>query len=289
VTPGRPDAVFLLTDYGDGDEFAGVVRAVVLRHAPQAPIVDLTHGVPAFDVRAGALTLSRCVAYLGPGVVVAVVDPGVGSGRRAVAVRVRGVPGPHDSGPLHLVGPDNGLLGWAIDELGGAVAAVGLSGPGSAGGTFDGRDLFAPVAARLWSGATLEDVGIPLDPASLVRLAPPKVAVSPVGSGSGPGTVEAEVQWIDRFGNAQLAARADDVARAGLSDPLEIRVATTTRRSRLVSSFAALDADEVGLLLDANGHLSVVCHRRPAATVLGVRLGDMVRVSRVPDPGEGAR
>jgi S-adenosylmethionine hydrolase len=287
VTRGPRDAVFLLTDYGHEDEFAGLTRAVVLRQAPGAPVVDLTHGVPPFDVRAGALILSRSVAHLGPGVVVAVVDPGVGSGRRAVAVAVPGGPGPEGVGPRHLVGPDNGLLGWAVDALGGATAAValpatgslaragGVVGPGDGGGTFDGRDLFAPVAARLWLGATLNDVGYPIDPGSLVRLPPPQLAVSA-------GSVETEVLWVDRFGNAQLAARADDAVRAGLGDAVEIRVGGSTRAGRRVASFAALDRDEVGLLIDANGHLSLVCDRRPAATVLEVRAGDMVRLRPAP-------
>ncbi len=280
MTPGRREAVFLLTDYGYQDEFAGVTRAVVHRYAPEAPVVDLTHGVPPFDVRAGALALSRCVAYLGPGVVMAVVDPGVGSGRRAVAVTVRGAPGPAAPGPGHLVGPDNGLLGWAIDALGGPAAAVALSGAGRTGGTFDGRDLFAPVAARLWSGATLNDVGMPIDPGSLVRLPPPRMVVSPAGPAS--GSVEAEVLWVDRFGNAQLAAGATEATLAGLDGVVEVRVGTATRRARLVTSFAALEDDDVGLMVDANGRLSLVCRLRPAATVLGVQGGDVVTVSRVP-------
>lgn len=287
TTAGR-DAVFLLTDYGGDDEFAGVLRAVILRHAPQARIVDLTHGIPPFDVRAGALMLSRCVTYLGPGVVVAVVDPGVGSGRRAVAVTARGAPGPAGAGPLNLVGPDNGLLGFAVDALGGVAAAVALPGTVSVGSTFDGRDLFAPVAARLWAGATLNDVGMPIDPESLVRLPAPRMIVSPA-VGTGLGSVEAEVLWVDRFGNAQLAAVAGDAARAGLAGTLEIRTGTTTRRAVLVPSFAALEPDDVGLLLDANGHLALVCRLGSAATVLGVRPGDIVTVSQIPgrSPGTG--
>ncbi len=286
MTGAGRGAVFLLTDYGEQDEFAGVTRAVVLREAPGAQVVDLSHGVPSFDVRAGALMLSRCVGSLGPGVVVAVVDPGVGSGRRAVAVAVRGRPGAV-AGPLTLVGPDNGLLGWALDELGGATAAVALA-PGQPGGTFDGRDLFAPVAARLWSGATLNDVGLPVDPESLVVLAPPRVRVSGAGPGGdggpGGGSVEAEVLWVDRFGNVQLAARAGDGVRAGLGESVEISLGTgepeAVRRGRRVDSFAELADGEVGLLVDANGHLSLVCRRRPAATVLGVCAGDVVTVRR---------
>src|SRR5579864_8280675 len=112
-------AVFFLTDYGGADEFAGVMRAVVARHAPGAPLVDLSHDLPPFDVRAGALALERAAPFLGPGVVVGVVDPGVGSPRRGVAATPAGA-----NGPGYFVGPDNGLLVWALEALGGVAAAV---------------------------------------------------------------------------------------------------------------------------------------------------------------------
>jgi S-adenosylmethionine hydrolase len=274
-------AIFLLTDYGYGDEFAGVTRAVVLREAPGAPVVDLTHGVPPFDVRAGALALARSVPFLGPGIVVAVVDPGVASDRRAVAVRVGAgahpvTPAPGaDGGPRVLVGPDNGLLGWAIDALGGASAAVALPALPAGPGSFDGRDLFAPVAARLWLGAELADVGSPVDPDSLVRLAPPLLTTSPAGS------VEVEVVWVDRFGNAQLAARPSDLERAGMGAEVDVGFGPATVRVRRVGAFAELDDTEVGLMADANGHVAMVCDRRSAATVLGVRPGDVVILRRV--------
>jgi S-adenosylmethionine hydrolase len=330
VSPiGGRGAVFLLTDYGDDDEFAGVTRAVVLREAPLAPVVDLTHRVPPFDVRAGALTLARSVVSLGPGVVVAVVDPGVGSGRRAVAVAVgrRSDPASSPEGPGILVGPDNGLLGWAVEALGGAVAAVALpSGRGQS--TFDGRDLFGPVAARLWSGATLNDVGLPIDPGSLVTLPSARLVVVPAGDGAGkgigqggPGSVEAEVLWVDRFGNVQLAARAGDGAEAGLGSAtdsagespgdrtgegagggggeIEIEIGSGGRRGRArwVASFEEIGEEGVGLLVDANGQLALVCRRRSAATVLGVRPGEIVTLHQVrgevpgvgPDEGGGER
>jgi S-adenosyl-L-methionine hydrolase (adenosine-forming) len=302
VRPGPRGAVFLLTDYGSEDEFAGVTRAVVLREAPEAPVVDLTHGIPPFDVRAGALLLSRCVGYIGPGVVIAVVDPGVGSGRRAVAVEVpgdTGLPtGPERprARPRYLLGPDNGLLSWAVDALGGVTAAVALpaspgatatgAAPGGSAASFDGRDLFAPVAARLWGGASLNDVGIPIDPESLVRLRAPRLEVSAragapeagtTGRG-GAGSVETEVLWVDRFGNVQLSAGDDDAHRAGLDDDVEVRTERSTLGARRVTSFAALGGDEMGLLVDANGQLCLVCDRRSAATVLEVRAGDMVRL-----------
>ena len=268
-----PGAVFLLTDYGEVDEFAGVTRAVVLRSAPGAPVVDLTHQIPPFDVRAGALALARAVVHLGPGVVVAVVDPGVGGGRRAVALAVEAA-----GGPRYLVGPDNGLLGWAVDRLGGAVAAVSLAPVGGSGGTFDGRDLFAPVAARLWAGATLHDVGLPVDPAGLVRLPEPRLVVVVARGDEGAGSVEAEVLWIDRFGNVELAARAVEGAGAGLPDVVEVRVGARRWTARRVVGFDALEGDAVGLLVDANGQLALACGRRSAATVLGVRPGDVVRL-----------
>jgi S-adenosylmethionine hydrolase len=283
VTDVGRGAVFLLTDYGNRDEFAGVTRAVVLDRAPDAILVDLTHEVPAFDVRAGALTLARCVGSLGPGVVLAVVDPGVGSGRRAVAVAVGGASvrsTARRAGPRYLVGPDNGLLGWAIDALGGATAAVALTPPsGPAGPTFDGRDLFAPVAARLWGGATMNDVGVPIDPGTLVRLADPVLRVT------AGGPLEAEVLWVDGFGNVQLAAREADGDVAGLHGALEIVVAGSPHGGRRVANFDVLGTDELGLLVDANGRLALVCRRRPAATVLGVEPRDMVMVRPVSGPG----
>jgi len=278
-------SVFLLTDYGLADEFAGVVRASVVRHAPGAPIIDLTHGVTPYDVRAGALTLVRAVPHLGPGVVLAVVDPAVGTERRALAVSV--VPARHDDAPRHFVGPDNGLLPWAVDVLGGVDRVVALraphpsgsgSGAGSgAGATFDGRDVFAPAAARLWQGVPMAELGDEVDPAGLVRLTPPRVVASS-------GALEVEVQWVDRFGNVQLAASPADADAAGLGAQLEAEphvVGSVVHRARRVAAFASLAPGELGLIVDANGHLSLVCDRQSAATVLGVKSGDNVTMRAV--------
>jgi len=273
-------SVFVLTDYGLADEFAGVVRAAVLRHAPGVPIIDLTHGVTPFDVRAGALALVRAVPHLGPGVVLAVVDPGVGTTRRGVAVSVPSSAG--CTGPQHLVGPDNGLLPWAADALGGVERAVSLppsaSSTAGLGATFDGRDVFAPAAARLWQGTPLEELGDGLDPRTLVRLTPPLCS-------SVRGALEAEVQWVDRFGNVQLAARSDDAIAAALGDDLEI-VADSTHRARRVRAFAALGPGALGVVVDANGHLALVCDRRSAATVLRVQPGDVVTLRTAPKGDE---
>jgi len=272
-------SVFFLTDYGLADEFAGVVRAAVFRHAPGAPLIDVTHGVTPFDVRAGALALARAVPHLGPGVVLAVVDPGIGTARRGVAVSVRSTSG--SDGPHHLVGPDNGLLPWAVDVLGGAEGAVSLPPPSSVGlgTTFDGRDVFAPAAARLWQGTPLAELGDGLDPRTLVRLAPPLCAVSR-------GALQAEVQWVDRFGNVQLAAGPDDATAAALGEELEV-VAADVHRAQRVRAFAALGPGALGVVVDANGRLALVCDRRSAATVLRVQPGDVVTV-RAAGPAGGS-
>ncbi|MDE3087598.1 MAG: SAM-dependent chlorinase/fluorinase [Acidobacteriota bacterium] len=275
--PRRAGAIHFLTDYGDADELAGVVRAVLARLAPGAPVVDLTHQVAPFDVRAGALALERAAPHLGPGVVLAVVDPGVGTDRLAVAVSV-----PAGDAPRALVGPDNGLLARAADALGGATGAVALAPqPGEGRATFDGRDVFAPAAAALWRGAALEELGEPVAPDSLVRLPEPGLVVSEV-------EVAAEVLWVDRFGNVQLAARPADGRAAGIDrgGRVELRAGGAVHHAPFVRAFAELDApgvagaEGIGVLVDANGRLAVVCARQAAATVLGVREGDTVTLRR---------
>ncbi len=234
-------------------------------------MVDLAHDVTPFDVRAGALMLERAVPHLGPGVVLAVVDPGVGTGRRAVVVSVA----PGGRGPRLFVGPDNGLLAWAVDDCGGPEQVVVLApvAPGAGVSTFDGRDLFAPAAARLWSGSAPGDLGAQADPGSLVRLTPPRLALAE-------GALETEVLWVDRFGNVQLSARPDDARAAGLGTTpgtaVEVVAAGGVHRARWAPTFAALGPDDLGAMQDANGRVALACDRRSAATVLGVRPGDVV-------------
>lgn len=276
-SPDRAEAVFILTDFGTTDEFAGVMKAVIAREAAGAMIVDLTHEIPSFDIRQGALALERAAPHLGPGVVVAVVDPGVGTKRRGIAVAVK--PGP---GPRHLVGPDNGVLSFAIDSLGGPTAAVELlppSRPPGAGATFDGRDLFAPAAARLWSGSQLHELGPSVEVSGLVHLDTPVLEV-------GAGELRAEVLWIDRFGNVQLSARASDSEVAGLGEVVVVEAQGSSTRitARRASSFAV--GPGVGLIADSNGRLALVCEGRPAATVLGVQPGQILKLYGAKPSGE---
>lgn len=265
----RYDTVNFLTDYGTTDEFVGVVKSVVYSIAPHVRIVDVTHDVRAHDVRAGGLALARSAAYLNAGVVLAVVDPGVGSTRRAVAVEV-------GDGSTVLVGPDNGLLAPTVALVGGATDAVDITNSPfrltAPGPTFDGRDLFAPVAAQLCAGTPLGDVGTPIDPALLMP------AIMAVSRRDGE-TVVAEVLWVDRFGNCQLNVDPDDLASTRYS----LQIGEQRRPSRRVTHFEALAPGEVGLVVDSTGMVAIVLNRASAATELRMGEGTEVRLH----PGEG--
>lgn len=278
--PAAP-AVYFLSDYGLADEFVGVVHAVLHRLAPSAITVDLTHGIPPFDVRSGAEALVRAAPHLGPGVVLAVVDPGVGGARRGVIVETGAPP----SRPRWLVGPDNGLLLPAAGLLGGLLRAWSLRRPAGIPATFDGRDVFAPAAAALSCGAQPSSLGIELAPRELVRTAPPTVEV---GEKTGRTALRAEVTWVDRFGNVQLAAAAADAPTftegsdrrtVGASPAVELRLGTgTVLRARPVGTFSELAAAELGVMVDANGRLSLVVREGSAADTTGVRAGDEVEL-----------
>ena len=271
--PGsNPPVVSFLSDYGLADEFVGVCKAVVLRAAPTAQIIDVTHGIPPYDIRAGALTLARAVQYLPPGVVLAVVDPGVGTDRRAVAVEV-------ETG--FLVGPDNGLLAPAVAMLGGAMRVVSLTNPEyqleAPGATFAGRDIFAPAAGYLAAGTPLETLGDRLDPMSLV----PGTMPLPRDEG---GRAEGEVLWIDRYGNAQLNIDPGDLAALGVEPggPLEIRCGQDRRTGRWVGSYAEANQFELAVVVDSYGLVSLTLDRRAAAEELGLRPGSAVTLGPVP-------
>src|SRR5437764_11039180 len=197
--------VTFLSDYGLDDDFVGICHGVIATICPQARVIDITHGVARHDVRVGALILRGTLPYMPAGIHLAVVDPDVGAERRAVALRL--------ADDRLLVGPDNGLLSLAAAAAGGIVEAVDIASspfrlePVSA--TFHGRDIFAPVAARLAAGIALADVGVPLDPDLLGGLSLPAAEVRD-------GTLGAHVVHVDRFGNVQLDAVHDDLATLDL-------------------------------------------------------------------------
>ena len=262
--------ITFLSDYGLADEFVGVVHGVIAGICPDARVIDLGHGIPRQDVAAGAAMLARALPHMPPGVHLAVVDPEVGARRRAVALRTI------EEGRL-LVGPDNGLLMPAAERFGGVAEAIEISAspwrlePVSA--TFHGRDLFAPVAARLACGAPLASAGIPLEPAELVTAE----LTQPRREGD---ALVSHVVTVDTFGNAVLDAAHGDLMESGLKLGDAIAARAGSRRIRGVVARTFADVEPGGLLLyeDATGALALAVNGGDAAALLGVRAGDEVRL-----------
>jgi S-adenosylmethionine hydrolase len=265
MSPEWPLITFL-SDYGLQDDFVGVCHGVIAMLCPRARVIDITHGIPRQDVRAGAIVLAGALSYTPPGVHLAVVDPDVGAQRRAVALRV--------ADDRLLVGPDNGLLWPAAERAGGIVEAADIARspyrlePVSA--TFHGRDIFAPVAARLADGAELADAGELLDPAELVRLEFPRPRIEE-------GWLVAHVVYLDRFGNVQLDASHDDLEPAGLKlgRAAQLRDASGERHTcTFARTFADVEPRQLLLYEDAYRRLAVAVSQGDAGRRLGTRIDD---------------
>ncbi|MDR9391205.1 MAG: SAM-dependent chlorinase/fluorinase [Trueperaceae bacterium] len=266
--------VFLLTDFGTRDVYAGVLRAVVAREAPAAAVHDLTHEVPPQDLHAARIALASATPSLpADAVTCAVVDPGVGSDRRAVVVRARRP----DGATLWGVGPDNGLfspwLGASRPPYGGAVRAdaawvldparVGAPGPGT---TFDGRDLFAPAAGRLARGASPEGFADPFDPGELVRLPAP----GPVATRD---ALEGRVAWIDRFGDVVTNVPIDELPAGRFAVELAGR-----RVEGPTQAFADVPPGQPLAYLGSYGALEIAVAGGSVASAWGVALDQPLRV-----------
>jgi S-adenosylmethionine hydrolase len=264
--PARP--ITFLSDYGLDDEFVGVVHGVIAGICADATVIDISHGVPRQDVQAGALMLARALPYVPAGVHLAVVDPEVGARRRAIALRC---------GDRLLVGPDNGLLIPAAERFGGVAEAVEISAspwrlePVSA--TFHGRDVFAPVTARLACGAPLASGGTPLEPGELVDLerSQPRQEQD---------ALVAHVVATDTYGNVMTdAAYGDLTARAlRLGDPIAARAQARRVRGVVARTFSDVAAGGLLVYEDAGGSLALAVNGGNAAALLGVRAGDEVRL-----------
>jgi S-adenosyl-L-methionine hydrolase (adenosine-forming) len=263
-----PRPITFLSDYGYRDEFTGVCRGVIARISPDARVIDITHGLPRHAVRQGAVILANSLPYMPAGVHVAVVDPGVGSERRPVAVLVA------DEERL-LVGPDNGVLSLATQRLGGAVEAVDLTTsafrmqPVTA--TFHGREIFAPVAAHLAAGAELGEAGEAIEVESLSHLDLPQPRVYPE-------RVVAHVLYVDGFGN--IALNVDHIGLTETFLRMGHKVSVDTGRARVTVPFARTFADVSagqGLLYeDSSRSLALAINRDSAAELLGLRPDDEV-------------
>jgi S-adenosyl-L-methionine hydrolase (adenosine-forming) len=261
-----------LTDYGLEDGFVAACHGAAARIAPEARVIDITHLVQPGDVRRGAAVMAQTVAYLPPAVHVAVVDPGVGTARRAIAV---------SAGESILVGPDNGLLSWAVAALGGGKEAVQLTNgdlwlhPVSS--TFHGRDIFMPVAAHLAAGLELAAAGDQISVGDLVVLPAPTSRLHD-------GAVEGEVMSVDRFGNVQLSIPAADAGRLGIGigTPVIVRCGRRQFTVPYLDTFAAGAPGEIVAFTDSAGLISLAINAGDAAQQLGLPPGAHVRLSQSP-------
>ncbi len=262
--------ITFLSDYGLRDDFVGVCHGVIAKICPAARVIDITHGVARHDVRGGAVVLQEAIAYMPVGVHLAVVDPDVGARRRAVALRL--------ADHRILVGPDNGLLSPAAELGGGVTEAVDIAHspfrlePVSA--TFHGRDIFAPVAARLAAGAALAEAGDPCEPEKLIGLDLPRPRREDA-------VLVAHVLAVDRFGNAQLDATHEDLADFGLRLGREVEIdlgPRGTHCAHYARTFADVAAGEMLVYEDSFRRLSLAVSHGDAAARLGLAVDDELRI-----------
>lgn len=276
----RFDHISFLSDYGTRDEFVGIVKCVVADIAPHVRVIDITHDISAFDVRAGSLALARAVAYVPEGVVLAIVDPGVGSARRAIAVSVAG-------GKGVFIGPDNGLLATGVALAGGAELAVELTNTkyhlSSPGTTFAGRDIFAAVAAHVCNGVSLHDLGNEIDTASILP------GIVPITREEN-GAVVGEVTWVDHFGNCQLNIGPTEIEQWG--SPVRIAIGLPSSPNYVVRSVPVVHnfsqiGGGLGLVIDSYGMLALCTDRGSAAAECDLAPTVQIALSQDPASGQG--
>lgn len=270
--------ISFISDFGGADEFVGVVHGVLARVAPESRVIDLTHGIQRGNVRSAALALTRSIQYLPEGVCLAVVDPGVGSERKAIAA---------DTPWGFFVGPDNGLLSPAVAMVGGATRIVAIENPDamipSPGETFHGRDVFAPAAGLLASGeAALEDLGPALSDDAVTPLLLPLTETE--GS-----TISGEAWWVDRFGNAQTNISPEELSELGVGegDIVTVTVGSTVRTLRWVTSYSDVEEGEPLLHVDSSGLLAIAVRAGRADEDLNVAEGLSVRMAGRTGPTAG--
>jgi S-adenosylmethionine hydrolase len=261
--------VTFLTDFGLVDDFVGICHGVMKRIAPEVEIIDITHGIEAHGVLQGALVLANTLPYLPEGVHLAVVDPGVGSPRRSLAVR---------SGDGRLfVGPDNGLLVPAAEKLGGIDAAFEVTNreyalePVSA--TFHGRDIFSPAAAYLARGVAVEELGPAVDVGSLTRLDVPQPEVTD-------RRIRACCLYVDRFGNMQLNLTRGHLQQLGIEPgrQVELELASESYYAVAARTFADARGGEIILYEDAYENIAIAISGGSAAETFSARPGVDVRI-----------
>jgi S-adenosyl-L-methionine hydrolase (adenosine-forming) len=260
--------VTFLSDFGLQDDFVGTCHGVIKRIAPDAEIIDITHGIPATSILQGALVLANTVPYMPVGVHLAVVDPGVGGIRRPLALR--------DAEGRLYVGPDNGLLVPAAERAG-IEAAHELANPAYAletvSRTFHGRDLFSPAAAHLANGVAVGELGPPLDPDALVRLDLPQPRI-------GEARIEAVALYVDSFGNIALNLTREDAEGAQIVPGTQVELDLAGERYFAVAArtFADARAGDIILYEDSYGNMSIAISSGNAAQLLHAAPGQSVRI-----------
>jgi S-adenosylmethionine hydrolase len=264
----RPFVTFL-TDFGLRDDFVGTCHGVIKRIAPEAEIIDITHGIEPQEVLQGALVLANTVPYMPVGVHLAVVDPGVGSRRRCVVLT--GADG------RRYVGPDNGLLVPAAERLGGIASVHELTNPAyrleSVSLTFHGRDVFSPAAAHLATGVDPAELGPELDPATLVRIPLPEPEV-------GTRRVRATILYVDRFGNVQLNLGLEHLEQIGIHPGTQVELQLPLDRYFAVAATTFADARPGDIILyeDAYGNVSIAIRDGDAADMFSAEAGQDVLI-----------
>ena len=262
--------ISFLSDFGLRDEFVGVVHGVLAKLAPESRVIDVTHAVPRGNVRSGSLSLTRAIQYLPEGVCLAVVDPGVGSDRRAIAA---------ETSWGFFVGPDNGLLSPAVALLGGASLIVSIENPEamipSPGETFHGRDVFAPAAALLASGdAAMGDLGPLVEGDDLTPM------LLPLSDING-AIVSGEAWWVDGYGNVQINISPEELAEVGIAhgDSVTVMVGSTIHTVTWVTSYSDVEEGEALLHVDSAGLMAVAVRGGDAADAFNVAEGVAVSLA----------
>jgi S-adenosyl-L-methionine hydrolase (adenosine-forming) len=269
--------ISFLSDFGHEDEFVGVVHGVIARIAPEVRVIDIGHDFPRGDVHAASLALLRAIQYLPEGVALAVVDPGVGTERPAIAAR---------TGWGYFVGPDNGVLAAAVAMVGGADRVVAIENEElrlpAEGATFHGRDVFAPAAAVLASGQTeFTDLGPEIDPEMVVPM------MIPLSQTDAFGAVNGEVLWVDHFGNAQSNVAPAELVAIGLEARGDVAVTIGGVEHRLpwVEAYAHVPHGEALLHVDSYGQMAIAVRDGRADERFG--LAPRTALSfRLPDSGD---
>jgi S-adenosylmethionine hydrolase len=261
--------VSFLSDFGLQDDFVGTCHGVIKQIAPEAQIIDVTHGIPPQQVLQGALVLASTLPYMPVGVHLAVVDPGVGSQRRALALR--------DEDGRCFVGPDNGLLVPAAERAGIAVVHE-IANPeyalASISRTFHGRDIFAPAAGHLANGLALEELGPPFAPDALIRLDLPQPQL-------GQTRVSATILYVDSFGNIALNVTRDDLTQIGIAPGTQVELELAGERVYAIAArtFADARAGDIILYEDSYGNMSIAISGGDAAQMLHARAGQPLRIN----------